>query len=82
MLLKAAWFNDFSSFMKIRASNGPSHAKALGKDVANFTNEEWFKILPSVAVEVAWQKYTKTRDGGQARVFVTKVTCHDGPYFA
>ena len=31
----------------------------MGRDVANFTNEEWFKILPTVAMEVAWQKYTK-----------------------
>ena len=59
MLLKAAWFNDLQSFMKMRLCTNPADVKSLGKNVIKFNNEEWYKIVPHVALEVAWQKYTK-----------------------
>ena len=59
MMLKAAWLNDLQSFMKMRLCTNPVHVKLLGKEVVTFNNEEWYNIVPHVALEVAWQKYTK-----------------------
>ena len=60
MLLKAAIFGDMDVYLAIL--DNPDDAalvKEMGKGVRGFSEEKWFQFLPSVALEVVWQKFTK-----------------------
>lgn len=62
MLIKAAIFGDFHAYVTMwRDPNNAAHVKELGRKVRGFTNEKWFRVLPQVALEVIWQKFTKVQ---------------------
>ena len=60
MALKAAWFGDLNSYLHIlEHGHDVVKIKDLGSLVQGFNDEDWYRILPHVALEVVWQKFTK-----------------------
>ena len=60
MLIKAAICGDMGSYKKIlQTPHDATKVKELGAQVEGFADDVWFSLVPRVAVEVVWQKFTK-----------------------
>ena len=60
MLIKAAICGDMGSYKKIwQTPHDAARVKELGAQVEGFADDFWFSLVPRIAVEVAWQKFTK-----------------------
>eukprot|EP00929_Paragymnodinium_shiwhaense_P035144 TRINITY_DN19019_c0_g1_i2.p1 TRINITY_DN19019_c0_g1~~TRINITY_DN19019_c0_g1_i2.p1 ORF type:complete len:479 (-),score=66.24 TRINITY_DN19019_c0_g1_i2:288-1568(-) len=57
MLIKAALFDDKSSFEAIKNAADPATAKRLGRGVQNFDSSIWEAYLPETAFEIVRQKF-------------------------
>ncbi|KAI4853646.1 DUF1768-domain-containing protein, partial [Aureobasidium sp. EXF-8846] len=59
MWRKATLFNDQETAQKILVAATPSEAQALGRQVKNFEGAKWRKIVPDVAEEGTWLKFSQ-----------------------
>ena len=67
MMCKAALMNDAGSFQALLAEEKPYKVKKLGRGVYPFVEAAWQANILEIAVEVAHQKFTKSKsseDGG------------------
>ena len=65
MYLKAVYFKDYDIAEKILGAKEPSEAKALGRQVSGFSEEEWVKVRYEVMYTAVYYKAhhnTKFRD--------------------
>lgn len=61
MLCKAAVMGDAERYRQIAAASTPQKAKALGRGVRNWDQDLWERTVCSVAFEVVYQKFAKTK---------------------
>jgi len=59
MWQKAVFFNDSETANKILKAQTPPEAKALGREVKNYVDEEWDKVRFDVMYEVNLAKYSQ-----------------------
>ena len=86
MLIKAAICGDMGSYKKIwQTPHDATKVKELGAQVEGFADDVWFSLVPRVAVEVVWQKFTKVaafqkilKDVISNHRFLVEETRHDG----
>lgn len=62
MWLKATWFKDNEIADKILEAKTPKEAKALGREVRNFDDEEWKGVRESAMWNAVYQKFKQNED--------------------
>ena len=62
MWLKATWFHDYDIAEKILQAKTPKEAKALGRQVEGFEEEEWTEIREAAMWNAVYAKFSQNED--------------------
>lgn len=62
MAKKAEYFGDNETLKEILASKTPKDAKALGRKVKNYNDEEWAKVREEKMYEGVYAKFSQNKD--------------------
>lgn len=62
MWLKATWFHDYDIAEKILEAKTPKEAKALGRQVEGFDEEEWKSVREAAMWNAVYAKFSQNED--------------------
>ena len=61
MYLKAIHFKDYNISLRIMLQSNPKLAKALGREIENFNEEEWIPVRENYMYIANYEKYTQNK---------------------
>lgn len=62
MYQKALFFKDVATANKILSTNNPFDAKAYGREVKNYNDEQWASVRYKIMYNANWLKYTQNKN--------------------